>query len=114
MALNKSISDNCVGSVIYRNMPIGEVFRYFSIEDGYITLSGDPESKFSPTDGSMLTVYMRMEDVSDMILNHSYVSKYTIDPSVSQRRKNEAAERQLIRNGYSYIRSGTEFPMIVQ
>lgn len=102
MYVSKEISSNGTGVVIYKDMPYGEVYRYFDVgSDGTIKLAGNPTSKFPPTGGSMLTVYMTDEEVCDFIQNKAYKSKFTINPLASPKRIRDAEERQIRRTGYS-------------
>jgi hypothetical protein len=98
--VSKTLSDG-VGIAIYKDMPYGEVFRYFVV-DGKVAvrLSGDPTS-FRPTGGSMLTVYMTDKTVCKFIRN-AYHTTFTVDPSASPKRIRKAEERQLRRTGYSF------------
>ena len=106
MYISKEISPNGTGVVIYKDMPYGEVYRYFDVEaDGTVKLSGDPTSKFPPHGGSMLTIYMTDEEVCDFIQRKAYKAKFTVDPHASPKRIREAEDRQLDRTGYSF-RSG--------
>jgi hypothetical protein len=69
MYVSKTISPNGVGIVLYKNMPFGEVYRYFTIKDDLVILSGDPEGPFRNWGNSMLTIYMKTEDVCNFIIN---------------------------------------------
>jgi hypothetical protein len=101
--VSKEVSPNGTGVVVYKDMPYGEVYRYFDVEpDGTIKLAGDPTSKFPPYGGSMLTVYMTDEEVFDFIEHKAYKFKFTIDPQASPKRIHDAEERQLRRTGYSF------------
>ncbi|MBD8874358.1 hypothetical protein [Rhodanobacter sp. DHB23] len=103
MYVSKDISPNGVGVVVYKDMPYGEVYRYFDVDsDGTIELAGDPVSKFPPHGGSMLTVYMTDEEVCNFIQSKSYKSKFVIDPQASSKRIHDAEVRQLRRTGYSF------------
>jgi hypothetical protein len=103
MYVSKEISSNGTGVVVYKDMPYGEVYRYFNVgPDGTIKLAGNPTSKFPPTGGSMLTVYMTDEEVCDFIQHKAYKSKFTIDPLASPKRIRDAEDRQLSRTGYSF------------
>jgi hypothetical protein len=103
MYVSKGISPNGTGVVIYKNMPYGEVYRYFNVgSDGAVKLAGNPTSKFPPTGGSMLTVYMTEEEVCDFIQNKAYKFKFTINPVASPKRIRDAEDRQLRRTGYSF------------
>jgi hypothetical protein len=101
--VSKTLSANGTGVVLYKDMPYGEVYRYFVVEEsGLVKLSGNPTSGFPPTGGSMLTIYMTDEQVCDFIQNRSYKSKFTIDPDASRERIREAENRQIRRTGYSF------------
>ena len=103
MYVSKEISPNGTGVVVYKDMPYGEVYRYFDVgSDGLVKLSGDPMSKFPANGGSMLTVYMTDEDVCDFIQNKAYKGKFTINTVASPKRIREAENRQLQRTGYSF------------
>jgi len=103
MYVSKQITPNGTGVVVYKDMPYGEVYRYFDVEpDGTVRLSGNPTSKFPPTGGSMLTVYMTDEEVCDFIGHKAYKSKFTVNPLASAKRIHDAEERQLRRTGYSF------------
>lgn len=103
MYVSRNLSQNGTGVVIYKNMPYGEVYRYFTISSNKkVQLSGDPESKFPPTGGSMLTVYMSDDKVCNFIHDKAYLFKFTINPSVTPKRLNEAEYRQIDRIGYSF------------
>jgi hypothetical protein len=103
MYVSKTIAPNGTGVVIYKDMPYGEVYRYFVVDaDGMVELSGEPTSKFPPHGGSMLTVYMTDEEVCDFIQNKAYKAKFTINPKASAERIRNAENRQLKRTGYSY------------
>lgn len=103
MYVSKTIAPNGTGVVVYKDMPDGEVYRYFVVDsDGLIKLSGEPTSKFPPHGGSMLTVYMTDEEVCDFIQNKAYKAKFTINPKASAERIRDAENRQLKRTGYSY------------
>lgn len=100
--VSKTISGG-VGIVLYKDMPYGQVYRYFTVEkSGLIRLSGDPTSGFPPTGGSMLTIYMTDEEVIDFIEHKSYHSKFVINPQASTARIHAAERRQILRTGYSY------------
>lgn len=111
MYVSKEISPNGTGVVIYKDMPYGEVYRYFNIgPDGTVQLVGNPTSKFPPTGGSMLTVYMTDEEICDFIQHKAYKSKFTIDPLPSPKRVRDAEDRQLRRTGYSFrLRKGSGY-----
>lgn len=101
--VSKAISPNGTGVVLYKDMPYGEVYRYFDVQkDGLVKLSGNPTSGFPPTGGSMLTIYMTEAEVCDFIEHKSYESKFTIDPDAPAKRIHEAEERQIRRTGYSF------------
>lgn len=103
MYVGKSISPNGVGVVVYKNMPYGEVYRYFDVDSNdTVVLAGDPTSKFSPHGGSMLTIYMTDEEVCTFIQTKSYKSTFTINPQASSKRIHDAEVRQLRRTGYSF------------
>lgn len=103
MYVSKEISPNGLGVVIYKNMPVGEVFRYFTFEpSGTVKLSGNPTSKFPSTGGSLLTIYMANEDVCDFIYHKAYKSKFIVDPQVKADRIKKAEERQKRKIGYSF------------
>lgn len=103
MYVSKDISPNGIGVVIYKDMPYGEVYRYFVVgKDGLIELSGNPTSRFPPHGGSMLTIYMTNEEVCDFIQNKAYRSNFIIDPLASPKRIHEAEDRQMRRTGYSF------------
>src|SRR6187549_1969667 len=36
MFVDKNLSRNCTGVVIYKNMPVGEVYRYFTVTHGVV------------------------------------------------------------------------------
>jgi hypothetical protein len=103
MYVSKEISSNGTGVVVYKDMPYGEVYRYFDVgPDGTVKLAGNPTSKFPPTGGSMLTVYLTDEEVCEFIQHKAYKSKFTIDPLASPKRISDAENRQLRRTGYSF------------
>lgn len=103
MYVSKQITPNGTGVVIYKDMPYGEVYRYFDVAPGgEIRLTGDPTSRFPPTGGSMLTIYMTDEEVCNFIRHKAYKSKFTVNPLASPKRIHEAEERQLHRTGYSF------------
>jgi hypothetical protein len=107
MYVSKDISSDGVGVVLYKDMPYGEVYRYFTIgEAGLVTLSGGANSKFPPHGGSMLTIYMTNEEVCDFILHSAYKSQFIVDPQASAKRIREAEDRQILRVGCSYRKNG--------
>ena len=106
MYVSKDRSPNGTGVVVYKDMPYGEVYRYFDVEaDGTVKLAGEPTSKFPPHRGSMLTVYMTDEEVCDFIQRKAYRSKFSINPLATPKRIRDAEDRQPRRIGYSF-RSG--------
>lgn len=103
MYVSKKISSNGTGVVVYKDMPYGEVYRYFDVDsDGVVKLAGNPTSKFPPNGGSMLTVYMTDEEVCEFIQQKAYKSKFTINPLASPKRIRDAEDRQLKRIGYTF------------
>lgn len=102
MFVSKTLAQNCVGVVVYKDMPVGEIYRYFTFSNGTVILSGDPESKFPPTGGSMLTVYMPSREVADFIVSKSYEYKFAIDPNVSIQRLSLSSKRQQERIKFSF------------
>jgi hypothetical protein len=101
--ISKEISNDGDGVAIYKLMPYGEVYRLFVVQkDGLVVLLGDPEKRFPPTGGSVLTVYMTDDKVCSFIQQRATKSYFTVDPSVSKTRLNEAVQRQLKRVGFSY------------
>lgn len=106
--VSKTLSPNGTGVVLYKDMPYGQVYRYFDVEkNGLVHLSGDPTGGFPPTGGSMLTIYMTDEQVCAFI-HKSYKSFFVVDPDVSQKRLHEAEERQIERTGYSFRLKGSK------
>ncbi len=98
--ISREISDG-VGIAVYKDMPYGEVYRYFTVdENGTVHLSGGPET-FLPIGGSMLTVYMSDEDVFKFIQT-AYKGSFVVDPNVSSERLKSAESRQMQRTGYSF------------
>lgn len=89
------------GQVIYKLMPFGEVFRFFSIEkDGAAIVYGNPEFGFHPEHPNYLTVYMDDDDLCQF--KHDWLkSSYVIQLHPSAERLHEAAERQRKRIGHS-------------
>jgi len=101
--ISTEISADGRGVAIYKLMPYGEVYRYFTVRhDGLVVLSDDPQKGFKPTGGSMLTVYMSEDTVCDFTAHHSIKSSFVVDPEVSKGRLGEAIQRQLKRTGFSY------------
>ncbi|HEY1939276.1 MAG TPA: hypothetical protein VGJ33_15195 [Candidatus Angelobacter sp.] len=99
----KEISKDGDGVAIYKLMPYGEVYRLFVVQkDGLVVLLGNPQNRFPPTGGSVLTVYMSDDKVCNFIQQWATKSYFTVDPSVSQWKLNEAVQRQLKRVGFSY------------
>ena len=105
-AVGKSISKNCVGVVVYKHMPQGEVYRYFSVDDKKIILSGHSDSKFRPTGGSMLTVYMPMADLAKFVEEASYLSYCSVNPHPDKQLLDASSRRQISRIGFSFRMSG--------
>jgi hypothetical protein len=103
--ISKDISANGDGIAVYKLMPYGEVYRYFVVrDDGLVVLQSDPHHGFLPIGGSVLTVYMSADDVSDFIVHRSIKSAFVVDPAVSNQRLHDAIQRQLKRTGFSYRR----------
>ena len=101
--ISTEISGDGHGVAVYKLMPYGEVYRYFTIhDDGLAVLSDDPHNGFKPTGGSTLTAYMSDDAVCDFIVHRSSKFSFVVDPKVSKRRLDEAIQRQLRRTGYSY------------
>jgi hypothetical protein len=108
--ISTEISADGHGVAIYKLMPYGQVYRYFTVRhDGLVVLSNDPHQGFKPTGGSMLTIYMSDETVCDFIAHRSIKSSFVVDPEVSTARLAAAIKRQLKRTGFSYTQHlGTE------
>lgn len=103
MYVLKEVSANGTGAVIYKNMPLGEVYRYFTVDsDGVVTLSGSPNSKFPMHGGSFLTIYTTSEEVSKFVMEESYKGKFVIDPKAPKKRIQDAEKRQISRIGFSF------------
>ena len=101
--ISTEISADGHGVAIYKFMPYGQVYRYFTIRnDELVVLSNDLRNGFRPVGRSMLTVYMSDEDVCDFIAHRSIKSSFVVDPEVSKGRLGEAIQRQLKRTGFSY------------
>lgn len=101
--ISTEISADGHGIAVYKLMPYGEIYRYFTVRhDGLVVLSDDPHKGFKPTGGSMLTVYMSNDTVCDFITHRSIKSSFVVDPEVSRGRLGEAIQRQLKRTGFSY------------
>jgi hypothetical protein len=110
--ISKEISeDGGDGIAVYKLMPYGEVYRLFYVrQDGLVMLLGEPEQRFHPTGGSMLTVYMSDDDVCDFIMRQAIKSSFVVDPEVSKQRLSEAIRRELKRTGFSYRRYAAQHP----
>jgi hypothetical protein len=101
--ISKEISGDGDGIATYKLMPYGEVYRLFVVQkDGLVVLLGDPQRRFPPTGGSMLTVYMTDDEVCSFIQHRATKSYFTIDPDVTKQRLEEAIQRQVKRVGFSY------------
>ena len=97
--VSRTLNDG-VGVALYKDMPYGEVYRYFTVDEaGNVSLSGGPSS-FPPIGGSMLTVYMPAANVSAFV-QAAYGTTFSIDPQVSASRLADAERRQIKRTGYS-------------
>jgi hypothetical protein len=95
------------GKVIYKLMPYGEVFRLFRIrEDGLVTLYGDPEIGFPPTQPNTLTVYLNDDEICTQKRAWNRL-QFTIDFSPSDSTIQEVVVRQKKRFGFS-IRESAE------
>jgi TonB family protein len=92
---------NNEGTVIYKLMPQGEVYRkYFVQPGGMIVLSGDPELGFPPTQPSHSTLYMDDEELCH--LKHEWrKAEVEIELQPSLKRIHEASARQEKRLGIS-------------
>lgn len=101
--VSKSLSPTGVGVAVYDDMPFGQIYRYFSVDQkGVVRLSGDPEGPFRHWGGSVLTVYMKMEEVCGFLTTQSVKGTFVVDPDVSLERRRAASARQLDRTGYSF------------
>lgn len=63
----KPILNDRNGWVVYKLMPVGEVYRMFSLSgDGGVLLYGDIDNEFPPTQPSYKTVYMSDEQLIEI------------------------------------------------
>lgn len=100
--IGKSISDQNVGWVLYKDMPHGEVLRRFIIQDdGLVVLYGDPELDFPAQQPDTKTVYLNDEDVCRFI-STALKTTFTVDPNVSSQRIADAENRQVRRVHFSF------------
>src|SRR5258708_26089604 len=85
--ISKDISKDGDGVAVYKLMPYGEVYRLFVVQkDGLVVLLGDPQKRFHPIGGSVLTTYMSDEDICNFIQQKSVKSYFTVDPAVPKQR----------------------------
>lgn len=89
------------GTVIYKLMPQGEIYRDFSIDgNGLVVLSEEPDGGFPPTHSSHNTLYMDDNEVCR--LKHDWVkASFYIDFQPGKERIREASVRQKRRVGFS-------------
>jgi hypothetical protein len=93
---------NGTGVAVYKDMPYGEVYRYFTVNDaGLVRLSGNAEGPFRDWGSSTLTVYMQTDVVTDFLTNKSIEGTFSVDPDVTPARIHAVIARQLERVGYS-------------
>lgn len=90
------------GWLIYKLMPIGEVYREFWFrDDGLAVLGGHPQWDFPPTEPSYLTVYMGDDQLTEYKHDWTRTSfSLELDPAVERLR--EAAARQKVRRDGDY------------
>ena len=98
------------GQVIYKLMPYGEVIRTFVLfNDSMVRFATDPEIGFPPTQEDTKTVYLDDEQVCQMKqtwINDSFI----VDLAPSLKRVKEAAQRQILRTGFSKWQSSDTTP----
>jgi hypothetical protein len=95
--------DDGHGSVIYKYLPFGEVWRRFAVRpDGLVVLWGKPENRFPATQPDTNTLSLRDDDVC-AFKQKAIRASFTVDPNVSRARREEGARRQEIRVGYSRL-----------
>jgi hypothetical protein len=109
--ISTELSQDGDGVAVYKLMPYGDVYRRFVIQkNGLVTLLGNPQKRFPPIGGSVLTVYMSDDDVCDFIQHRSIKSYFIVDPNVSKERVEEAIQRQLKRVGFSDRQYSAQHP----
>jgi hypothetical protein len=91
-----------IGTVIYKFLPLGEVYRGFSIEsNGSAIIYGHPEWRFPPTGPNYLTAYMDDDELCR--LKHDWVrTNFELDTTPPVQRVRDAQQRQKIRFGEQY------------
>lgn len=97
-----SNSDERSGYVIYKLMPIGEVYRLYWFEKGLVVLGGHPEWDFPPTEPSYKSVYMDDDDLCHFKRDWLRTT-FTITLKPTRERVQEAAARQKQRLGEKYV-----------
>jgi len=101
--------DDGSGQVIYRNLPYGEIIRYFWIlPDGLVWLDRNPSVGFPATQMSHYTEFMDREELREDKAKWLH-AKFTIELRPDRERVVQAGKRQIKRVGFSnFLRRYTD------
>jgi len=90
------------GGVLYKLMPFGEVVRQFDLRaDGIVVLEGNPLNGFPSSQPDTRTIYID-DDFVCQYKQKAIRATFRVDPYVSQARRREAIQRQVLRWGHSH------------